>query len=585
MANKFDILFEIDGLECTPKNWQEISVSCAFDEQVQPVIITDEFIFVNEDAKRINEWFTSRPFEGMPFTIQFNNGLQTYTKTGCLDFAEYEIVSEIEIKCKIKLDDGLDLVDEQLRAVSFGYLAREGGILSQSDYIGVPTVIRKKFDGLEVAMASLTLYFIYQDLKNGEKTLKEGIIKKIKVVLDAPASKPAEIFEKIGMAIILIAYYALMLIALYRLIRVMQENLLPIKTTYKGITERKALEKACEHLGLTLDCDIPELDFTVYMPSKTDNRIRKNRKDEGIPNVSDFGYQLSEMFELILKKYNARTKKKGDTLIIRADKSDFWFSDSTYVMPSVLAESFKFNVSDMKANHIISFQYDSSDEWTMPNSRQRPLDNNDKDFESKQHDKGVAFEVILDIPTYANQKYKQNRGLTEVRIPQALGQRKNTLSALEISMKALFLVVDLTIKLFGGKTIGQKINEHKGHLIISQPSFNIPKSIPLMNGLIPSNSRGILGATRLYNEYHWTKSFKQNSSIAQKKVYTDIKIPFDLSNFMSIIDNSYFTTEDGQKGKFTKLEWTLDKDFATASFWIANQYIDPNSLTEINIES
>lgn len=592
MANKFDILFEIDGKEVYPANWQSLQFSSTFDDNAQPVIITDEFTFVNEGAKLISEWFAKYPFQGMPFTIQLFNG-QAYTKTGCIDFNDYEIVKSgvkngveyiVEVKCKIKLDDNLDLLDEQLRAVSYGYLAREGGVISQSDYTDVPVVVRRKFDGVEVAMASLSIYLITKELYEGLDKLKEKWIENVVVVLSSPTQKPAQIVKAILYAIVLIAYYALMLIAIYRFIKVLQENLLPTKTTYKGITERKALEKACEHFGVTLDCNIPEIDYTIYLPSKTDNRTRKNRRDEGIPNVSDYGYQVSEMFEIILKKYLAKSKKIGNTLYIRAENDSFWFDTSTYVLPSnIELEKYRYNIEDLKANYFISFQYDYSDEWTLPNSRQKPLDNNDKDFITKQHDKGVAYELITDISNPLNVKYKQNRGLQEVRIPLALGQRKNDLSVLEQSMKALFVVVDLVIKLFGGKTFAEKINDHKGHLIISQPSFNVAKNIVLQGGLIPLNHRELLSAEKLYSSYHSVRSFKTNPTYSQRRVYTDIKIPFDFSDFLITIENCFFTTEDGKKGKFTKLDWSADKDYAIASFWIAEQYIDPNTLIETNI--
>lgn len=592
MANKFDILFEIDGNEVYPTNWQNIQISCTFEDNAQPVLITDEFTFVNEGAKLISEWFSKYPFQGMPFTIQLYNGIDSYTKTGCIDFSDYTIEKSgilrgveyvTEVKCKIKLDDNIDLLDDQLRALSYGYLAREGGVITQSDYIDIPVVVRRKFDGVEVAMASLSIYLISKELYEGAEKFKTLWIKKVVAVITNPTSKPAAIFEAIAIAIAIIAYYALMLLAIYRFIKALQENILPTKTTYKGITERKALEKACEHLGVTLDCNISELDYSVYLPSKTDNRTRKNRKDEGIPNVSDFGYQVSEMFEIILKKYNARTKKIGTTLYIRKENDTFWFDTASYVLPSnIELEKYRYNIEDLKANFIISYLYDYSDEWTMPNSRQRPLDNNDKDFESKQFDKGVAYELLTDISNPINPKYKQNKGLKEVRIPLALGQRKNSLSALEISLKALFGVVDLVIKLFGGKTFAEKIDEHKGHLIISAPSFNIAKNIPIQNGLIPQNSRDLISAQTLYNNYQ-VNSFKTNPTYSQRKVFENIKIPFDMADFMSIIVNSYFTTEDGKKGKFTKLEWSVDKDYAVADFWIAEQYIDPNTLVETNI--
>lgn len=590
---RLSVNFELNYQSATPKEWQDIEIIATFDDQAQPVLITDEFTFVNEDAQRVLAWFAEHPFEGMPFGMLLDNGDDSHFISGCLDFSDFTVLNIYEVRCKIKVDDGLDLLDERVKGVTYGYLAREdGGIISKEDYTIVPVVIRKKFDAVEVAMTSVSLFLISREISSFFNEGKKSIVDIAIVGIEDPLSKPAAAFKVIATKILMLAYYAIILIAVYRMIRSIFENLYPIKTKYKGMTERKLLEKACEHFNLTLDCDIPEIDWTIYLPSKTDNKIRKNRKDEGIPNVSDFGYNVSEFFELIMRKYNAKPKKIGNKLYIRTEDSQFWFETSTYILPDILFDgstvaqtAFRYNTEDMKANRLISFLYDPTDEWTMPNARKTPFDSKEIDFELRQHDKGVAFEVITDLSAVTDQRYKLNKGLEEVRIPQALAARKTTLSALEQSGKVLFAAVDLVIKLFGGKTFGQKIEEARGSLLISADSFSICKSLVLQNGIIPANQRTLLSAERLYNQYHTNKSFVTNPTRAQRKVYDSVKIPFTFTDFKTCIDNSYFTTSDGRQGKFTSLKYRIDGDYAIANFWIADEYVKPGTLTETKIST
>jgi hypothetical protein len=580
------IKFLIDERECTPIHWEDIDITAAHGDEVQPVLITDEFTFVNEDARFIMAWFANHPFEGMPFVMFFTDEIspafnEAHIIEGCIDYYDdYKIVSPVEVMVKIRRDDGLELLDDKMRSVSYGYLYEKGNI-TKADFIDVPVVIKKKFDALEVAFASLTLYTITNEIIKIAEKVAEDKIQAAKTVTSTPTQKPAEIIQLIAMKILRIAYYAFMLVTIYQLLKSIKQNLMPRHTKYKAMYERRLLERACEFFGLTMDCDIPEIDFTVFMPSKTDDKVAANRKAKGIPHVSDYGYQVYEFFEMILTKYYAKPLKIGNTLYIRWIGSPFWIENAGYVMPSVLTESYTFNLNEFKANRFIGFQFDSSDDYTMPNQATK-LENK-LNLDVTDYAEGVNFEVITDIANPVNAKYKLNKGLEEIRIPQALGARRDKLSAFETSLKIVFSSIDLVIKLFGGKTVAEKIDERRGSLVISAPSFNIAKSIVIQNGLIPANHRSLLSAERLYNQYHYFKSFKDNAALAQHKVYTDIKIPFDFRDFLQCILSGYFNTPDNKTGKFTSVKWKLNSDYAIASFWIAEKYANTDTLTETRI--
>lgn len=604
MADKVSITFTLNNKELPPpKNWQDITLSATFGDDIQPVIEVDDFVFVNESAKEIMDWVAAgKIFEGIPFTLQFAITLPTpeiIIYNGALDCTEMEVISPVEVRIKMKPDEGLDLLDKKIQGLSYGYLADldggERGHIDAEHYTDVPVIIRKKFDGVETAMTAFIVYLMTKEVLEFTKEQKAKIIQATKTLLTTPLNKPAEIFTQIAMLLVYLAYYAFMLIALLNLVNTLFTNLFPRPTKYKGITLRTALERALDRFHLELDCDIPELDYFVYLPSKTDNKIRKNRKDEGIPNTDDFGYQVSEMFSLVFMLFRAKSIRITDgngkrKLIIVAEKSDRLRQLSTYELPNginepgrgILTERYRYNTDEMRANFLLTFQYDPSDEYTMPNARDTPFDSKKADEEKNRYEKGTSYEVITDIKD-ADAPYKLAKGFEEIRIPLALGTRRNTLSVLERSAQLMFGAVDAIIKLFGGKTIGEKIDDGRGRLIISHNSFSIPKLICLQNGLIPKNHRDILSARALYQNYHYWRSFKTNPDNSQGKVYENIRIPFGFTDFVKTQRTSVFTTQ-GSQGRFKTLSWRFSSDTATCSYIVYQRYVNPDALTEKFIE-
>lgn len=592
--NKFEIKFDLDGKNANPpKNWEDITVRCIIDDYVQPLLITDEFVFVNENAQTILEWISIYgPFVGIPFSIVIHaHSIGRIEYTGCLDLAnDFKVISETEVSCKFKPDEGIDLLDERIQAITFGYLASldrgEPGFIDREHFVDVPVVIRKKFDGVEVAITTLALFQIQSQIRQFLKEKGIKTLKDFKTFILPPTSTPAEIFEAIGIGILLLAYTVFMLIVIIQFFRIVLKNLLPQTVKYKGITLRTALERSLDYFEITLDCNIPELDYYVYLPSKTDNKIRKNRKDEGIPNTADYGYQVVEMFELVNKLFNARGYRYSvngkDVFFIRSRKDPETRTMSSYVLPDILSESYEVNSEDLKANFIISFQYDPTDEYTMPNARDTPFDSKKVDEEKNRYEKGVSYEVLTDVTHISNPKHKLNRGLEEVRIPLALGTRRGNLSVLEHTAKILLTSVDVIIKLFGGKTLGEKIEEGRGRLLISHNSFSTAKLIVLQNGIIPQNHRDLLSARILYQKYHSWRSFVTNPNYAQRKNFKGIRIPFDFTDFVKTQRFSEFTTASGREGIFKSINWTLSKDYAIADFQIYEQYT--NNLHETFIE-
>lgn len=592
---KYEILFNIAGQDVLPPtNWRDIKINSTFDDSIQPTISGTDFRFVNETALLIKRWanldpnypFPQSVLSGIPFTMQiYSDQLGKYLNyEGLLDTTTLEIVNETEITVGIKPFDGLDLIDEMLQSITYGLLA-ERQFIAQSDYVEVPVMIRKKFDGLETTLVSLALYMIYRDTQDLIDKQRTQLANTYATLIAAPTQKPAELFKAILYTLLVIAYTAFLIIAVKNLLQSLVRNLLPIPVKYKGMTFKTLLTKAFAYFNVEFQSEIRELDWYVYLPSKTDNKIRKNRQDEGIPNTSDYGYQCAEMVKLAQDLFRARGKminvngKRIYQLIPL--KSDLLQRPSGYSMPNpitggqgVLMERYRLNSDEFKGNFILSFEYDPTDEYTMPNER---------DSDSEQYEKGVFYEVATELVAQDEPKYRLTKGLDEVRIPLALGSRRNKLSAMEYAAKTLLMGIDSLIKLLGGKTFNEKIDEGKGRLVISQNSFNVAKVVVIRDGIIPKNHRDLLSAKYLYNNYHYVRSFKEAPELSQRRIYEGVTIPFGFEDFIKCQSNSLFE-HNGKIMKFRSLEWKIGDDTAVATIEEPFTYVNPESLKETPVE-
>lgn len=575
-----DVNFSLGGKTVLPpKEGLDIRIKMLWNDNMQPVVELDETTFVNEHIEIMqNHLDKVGVYLGLDFTMQVSDENTNYLFPGFVDMTNCEFLSPVQWKAPISYLYDLETWNKRFEAISYGYLALEKGMFGQSDYTEVPVIVRKKFDTLEVLFATFGLYIIYKEVR---EHIKDDY-KDIAETIASGFSSPAQVVKSITFIIIKLAYYALMLIALYKLVKTILDNLLPKKTKYKGIKLKTAISKACECFNLTLVTDINEMDTFIYMPSKTDNKTKTNAKDEGIPNVSDYGYQLSEMMELCMKIFNAKPDIKDGKMYFYNEDSEHWrkAGQANILESNIALENYKQNANEMMSNRIISFQYDSSDEWTMPSEKQK-----------NDYTKGTNYQVICDFDYSGDEIKKMNKGLDEISIPLALGKRREKLSAVDVAIKAMAVAYDLAVGLFGGQKISDKVNEHKGALMISEPSFNIPKLVMIdQTRTIPSNHRASLSATALYNNFYACKSFKVNAKRTQHLDFTGMKIPFDFTKFVKYLKSPMFTIQQdgslhgGKTGKMKELVWSLSADSAIATFYIEEEY-NKTQLYEKFIES
>lgn len=560
--------FKLDGKNIRePRNWADISLNLAFDENPQATVDVDELEFVNTEAQQIQEILrggltgaTNGYYEGVGLQILATNDTDSLDVfDGFVNWKETQINSPISVSTKIQKVDSIDSLQERAESNTFGYL-EDIGLIGASDYVQVPYIVEKIDPSLDIMMVSLSTFVMTKELKEAVYRLKKTIIDIIAIASGGIAGTIYSLIWAGLLAAIELIYIIAITIAIVKLMKQLAELLLPKQRYMAGTLYRTLLEKASTHLGYTFKSDIPELDIVHYTPSKP---FTETDVTSGIPRVNDFGYNISDFFSLMADTFFAKFGVVDNELHFRTESDPFWRKNSTFKMhqPEPLNEVINYNTNELKTSILIKFAEDLSDEYTITNFT------------------GTNFQVLTKLKNPKNKKFDLVKGSEQVNLTIALANRKDKLSVLENLIKGLLGVVDF----FSGENLSAKIKNRVGSMKISQPVFNVPKSVYLVGGKIPSNHRDKWKAKVLWDNYHNEKSWIQNDFRAQKRLFDQIEIPMGFTDVLKISKNSYFELKNGTFGKITSLKWKFDEDKAVIDFWVREKY-DTESLKEIEIE-
>ena len=90
---------------------------------------------------------------------------------------------------------------------------------------------------------------------------------------------------------------------------------------------------------------------------------------------------------------------------------------------------------------------------------------------------------------------------------------------------------------------------------------------------LPVNYHDLWSAKVLYNKYHIQKSFVGNNFVDanQYEIYEGVRIPFGFTDFLTLIDNSYFWY-DNQPAQVNKIQWNVSNDYAVVDFKVQRVY-------------
>lgn len=599
--------YKINGLtSLPPKEWQELQVNATFDnDSVQANINFGSLNFVDDSNEIIKDWFINNVgiTEGIPFEISINDtdssGQNSYVPfTGYLDWATYKVKASNQSEMSLIKTDSLNGVAKRASGISMRLL-QENGLMPTSLGVNIPYLIENRKTLLEklqlIGVAYITV-----------KTAIDEIFKLINITADITTLG-------VGQALINLTTTLLSLIVLINQLsaqlKAIQEAIFPLVRYHRGIKLITFLQKGAEQMGYTLDTGggVFEqiLSNIVLCPHKTDEEglpvgflggaaSASYNQLSGILKPNDFGYVLSEAFELSNKMFYTKIAVQGDIITLLPYNDPLWTLNPSYTMPNIKVEDTpfhsngvqSFNIDELVNKTLIGYQNDDSDYWTI-------TDVNDS-----------FSETIVSAINVNNPKNITETGTEDIQIPYALCVRKNALDELFDTFQDLTSLNDEMMQAIKDKfdelssfldgSIGATsdyilpLTLREGAMKVENHFFSTPKIVYMVDGKIPSDFTDFVGAPALYNGYHSYKSFVQGvknpnnaNETNQKKVFTDVTIPFGASSFSQIINNSFFNDVNGNLGKFTSVSWNVEKDKAVVSYYIFENYT--NNLKEVTL--
>ena len=548
------------------------------DENIQANISASSWTFANQDAVTIRAWKDSgRIFEGLPFKIEaYNDSNNVVAFNGLLDLTDnYQdnFSDELRVSVNMLEAEGLNIFFDQLGALSFAYLESLGKFTA-NDYTNCKYVVEKKVNLTEELTNAVIIYLMSKELISQVRIVASSINNFIQHGIGGITGGIAAAAFAIAQVIIEVAYAVSILVIIIQLGKKLMDTLLPPVRTHKTLNFRTAMSKVCTHLGYGFNSSIAELDTMYYLPSNPqlepatlENFLTANTgTPTGIPASQDAQYICAEFFNLMKQMFNGKFAIVNGVCQFHPKGSPYWVKSATYTLPKVRPKTTTTNAQDLNASKVLSFTYDLNDEYSVDEYT------------------GTTYEVQTTVTGLTNQRANLIRGLDEINMAVCLGARKNSLSSLEKSLQKVGGILDGIINFFGGNSnYGNSITNNRiGVLKQTQNWHAIPKVLRLTGDKLATNYRVVFSAKSLYNNYYAFDSFVLSNFGGQKEIFTDVKIPFGMTDFIALTNNSYFKDSQGRTGKIISIKWNVLSDFATASYWVKNVYT--KKLTETYIE-
>lgn len=559
-----ELSFYIDGqLVNPPLNARELAINGNWiNGSIQPMLTNADLVWVNKAAELIRANIEAgNIFKALPFkmvAVDEVDGSQSLYE-GYLDTANgFENVRDAsQLATGVYRPEDLDLLNKRLEALSYGYL-KDKKLITKSDYTIVKAYVHRTDTSIDDLFTVFGVFVMVKEIVQLTNMLAD-IISDPAAALGGTIAAPGFTVKMAVHIIMLAAELAFLVISLVKMLTQIGDIVAGRYYNVYGMTFRTMLEKPLKHLGLKLQTNISEVDKIVYLPSRS--QLEK-KKGDGIPNMQDYGYRCSELFNMVLEMFNAQIKVDSGTVYIYSEGDQFWVSQAKYVLPNILRQNYKYNAEEAVSTKFYSFDTDMTDDYTV------------------ELFTGTNLQVDLENNTGAGINDNLLKGFKEFRWPVALGN--NLLdSKVKLPFFELLKSIDNVFAMAGiRKPFQKKLDEANGLMIISGKYFSKPKLVVAdSNGYIPVNHRSVLSAKSLYSKYHAWSSIAGNG---QKRIYHGIKVPFGLKHYLQLLDTNYFSTSSGEIGQITSLNWNAMDNEAVIDFYIRSKYTDKISekLTE-----
>lgn len=558
----------------------ELKLSLLFDnDNVQADVSTTEQIsLVLDGYTKLKAWLDNgNMYEGMPLSLrEYNQDNSLDVFDGYIDLSDSLEIDEYRnsAKCKIKKSNGLNSLNDRITGISYGYL-KSIGVYSNTDDKTIEYVVEKKFNAFEILVITIVeVSNIIQLAQQAEKTSKDITTASALLTTAGVGSVGASALYAVAVAVLDIAYAAaLLLVTIDTGVKMINTFIAP-KREAKVISLYKLVANVAIHLGLTFQVgekEKEELQNVYYLPKN--NQLdeidpfgflsKVHGTESGLPSIEENTYFVKEGFNLAKQIINGKYAILDNVLHLRNKYDDFWIKKSNYVLPGVQLTNKQYNAKELVKGKVFRFLTDILDEWTIDNYT------------------GTSYAINVNALNVSNEDNVVLTGIQETIIPCALGNKKDKLNALETVLKSTANIVDGVIDFFGGRgNLEKSIVSRVNLLKISSNNYNVPKLLKYKGSKLLSKDE--FSAKYIYETYYSKDSFVDNDFYGQKTIYTGVSIPFGFGDVVSVINNSYFTTQNDKEGKFTKVEYDKQSNTATVDFWIREPFT--SKLEESKLE-
>lgn len=584
---------KVNGFETTPPmEMQGLEIVADFEnDNVSANINLQALTFVNEANEIIKQWANDGlQTEGIPIEIIVQSLTSFSAFEGYGDFRGYEVNSPVECSLPLVKSNGLNSLDERSKGITM-LLLEAKGIMPKSMGVNIPYVVENRKTDLEKIALLTNATFIF----------KSAIDEMFKFIAIASDITTLGVVQATINLTLTLANIVLLINRLKALVQEIIDTFFGLVRYHRGIKLKTFIERGLFYLGYSVDFGIIEgdLDTVVLCPSKYDEvglpvgflpsfETAFSTLSGILKSRNNLGYDLNGAFELINKLFNTKMAIVDNVVHIKTKKDPYWTSTASFIMPDLIIEQsivamngrkVPNNLEELFRRTYISYERDDSDKWTISNVN------------------NSISETIREEISVENQNNVLLKGLEDVQIPYALCIRNNNISTLLSDFQAQITegneFISQIMEIFDSVSdllpeplspldfLPTSISNRIGAMKVENHFFSTPKIVCLQNGKIPSNYISIIGSRALYEKYYaWNspvplvKDPTNANNTNQKMLFKNVKIPMGLINFKQIVENSFFLTNFGLTGKFEKVSYNVEGDYAICDYFIYKNFTD-----------
>ncbi len=361
-----------------------------------------------------------------------------------------------------------------------------------------------------------------------------------------------------------ILYFIGMMLLFINMLNKMLSIISPLVHNLKGSTVLELINKGCAKLGYTFQSSIlttdlknaltivpvPLVDASPSIWQQSFFSSFTNSYNKGYPTASDTIKTLGSLIDAMITMFNGKVHVINGVVIL--ERRDFLLNISADTIKTTLNIQAKrenqwgFNTADAWKRYWIHMQVDHSDTHTVDNMT------------------GVHAEYSTEPTNVVAVDLVNIKGLSDVSIPFAFAIRKEKVTLLEKSFKALAIAVNAAGSIFGGNDSVDPFKSSLGVMKISSQHFSTTKIMYNAGGGKQSSTfLNKIGTTALWSSYHHINEVSKNF----KEIYRD-SVRFSSQNLVNLQGNNYAYDENGELLEILDFDWTNESKTAQIEYQI-----------------